>query len=146
MVPASLLPYAFFFFFIKTNANFFSLKRWNGLIAQQRNFGSVQRRTRHNLYIYFVSIFKKMWVSFMPEYQLNFIAAAKNVLGSFQRRWCSENVHIQSLQTAHWGLFLLLLFKLYHVTFNVLLVITCYYSVLLPDYLLGLKRIENRTV
>lgn len=29
----------------------------------------------------------------MPVYQLNFMAAAKNVLGSFQRRWCSENVH-----------------------------------------------------
>lgn len=29
----------------------------------------------------------------MPAYQLNFNAAAKNVLSSFQRRWCSENVH-----------------------------------------------------
>lgn len=82
----------------------------------------------------------------MPVYQLNFISTSFSVV---TRDFDAVNVHagdLVSLLKLHINTLrvLLLLFKLYHVTFNVLSVITCY-CVLLPDYLLRLNRSDNTT-
>lgn len=157
MSPKGACIIAPLYFFFSTNATFLNhflnrIYRFQKELVAQHS--KTEKSREHKLISSFILFYFYGNVSFfMSVYQLNLLLLLKYFLCDYQRCWCSEcpcrQLITRSLKTAHKsieGFFLnycnylkyfmlpLMSYQLFHVT------------VLLPDSVFRLKRIDNTTV